>query len=201
MAGSHRRAKNDPASDLFDRWMTSRKEEQEPTPEPPSEPGPAPASAASVASMASVAEPATSVSTDVEFAPNTAARTLVGWLLLLSLAGLAVSAVVAFRDPTTLTVGLAATLLVLTLALWAIRAASPTTHLSVHSGQLEVVRGGVRFVFDLAGGYTPVEVVGAPGDRSWKVLFLRRNMDPFVIDSSMVDPRAFMDMLSRYRPE
>ena len=88
----------------------------------------------------------------------------------------------------------------LTLALWAIRAASPPAQLSVHGGQLQVVQGGGRFVFEL-GGYTPIEVVGDPGDRNWKVLFLRRNMDPFVVDSSMVDPRAFMDMLRHYRPE
>jgi hypothetical protein len=71
----------------------------------------------------------------------------------------------------------------------------------VHAGQLEVVQGGGRFVFELASGYTPIEVVGAPGDRNWKVLFVRRNMDPFVIDSSMVDPQEFMEVLRRYRPE
>jgi hypothetical protein len=109
--------------------------------------------------------------------------------------------ILASREPTTLTLGVAGTLLVLTLTLWAIRAASPTTHLSVHAGQLEVVQGGGRFVFELASGYTPIDVVGAPGDRNWKVLFVRRNMDPFVIDSSMVDPQEFMEVLRRYRPE
>ena len=33
------------------------------------------------------------------------------------------------------------------------------------------------------------------------MLFLRRNMEPFVVDSSMVDPREFMDVLRRYLPE
>jgi hypothetical protein len=147
------------------------------------------------------AEPEVGASTDVEFAPRTGARRFVGWLVLLAFIGLVVTTALAAQDPTTLTVGLAATLLVLTLALWAIRAASPAAHLAVRSGQLEVMQGGGRFVFELHGGYTPIEVIGAPGDRSWKVLFLRRNMDPFVVDASMVDPHAFMDMLRRYRPE
>ena len=147
------------------------------------------------------AEPVLGASTDVEFAPRTGARRLVGWLLLLAAAGLVVAVVMAIDDPTTLTVGVAGTMFVLTLALWAIRAASPTARLSVHAGQLEVVQGGGRFVFELTGGYTPIQVVGAPGDRHWKVMFIRRNMDPFVVDSSMVAPQEFMDVLRRYRPE
>jgi hypothetical protein len=183
MAGSHRRAKDEPESDLYERWMTSRKEEPEPASEP--------------ASGLTVGP-----STNVEFEPRTAARRLVGWLVLLAASGLVAAAIIAYREPTTLTVGLAATLFVLTLALWAIRAASPVARLSVRAGQLEVLQAGGRFVFELTGAsFTPIEIVGAPGDRNWKVLFLRRNMDPFVIDSSMVDPHAFMEVLRRYRPE
>ncbi len=185
--------------------------EQEPVPEPNPEPAPA-AVAESTPAVAAVPDPVeppaprattpAGASTDVDFAPRIRARRIVGWLLLLALAGLIVTGVLAAQDPTTLTVGLAATLLVLTLALWAIRASSPIARLSVHGGQLEVLQGGGRFVFELSEvGYTPIDVVGAPGDRNWKVLFLRRNMDPFVIDSSMVDPHAFMEMLRRYRPE
>ena len=191
--------------------MTSRNEEPEPAPEPGREPTPlAVAEPAPVAAAVAVpveqrapraAEPEVGASTDVEFAPRTGARRFVGWLVLLAFAGLVVTTALAVQDPTTLTVGLAATLLVLTLALWAIRAASPATHFAVRSGQLEVMQGGGRFVLELHGGYTPIEVMGKPGDRSWKVLFVRRNMDPFVVDASMVDPHAFMEMLRRYRPE
>ena len=140
-------------------------------------------------------------STDVAFAPRARAHAMLGWLLLLAVAVAAVAAYAAYRDPTTLTVGLAGTLGLLLLVLWAVRASSPVAHLSVHAGQLEVIQGGGRFVFELNGSFTPIEVVGTPGDRDWKVLFLRRNMDPFVVDSSMVDPQAFMDVLRRYRPE
>jgi hypothetical protein len=137
----------------------------------------------------------------VEFTPRTKAREVVGRLLVACLCGLAVAAYAAISEPDTLTVGLAAVLLVLTLALWAIRASSPITHLAVRSGQLEVTRAGSRSTYDLSGGFTPIEVVGNPGDRGWRVLFLRRGMDPFVVDSSLVDPRAFMEVLRRYRPE
>lgn len=208
MAGTHRRAKNDPAADLFDRWMSSRNG----PPGPAREPTPGPAPTTSAPPVTETAEPAGSparhpaaveadAATDIEFAPRTGGRRFVGWMVLLALAGLVVTAALAVQDPTTLTVGLAATLLVLTSTLWAIRAASPPARLAVHSGRLEVVQDGGRFVFELNGGYTPIEVIGAPGDRSWKVLFLRRNMAPFVVDASMVDPRAFMAMLRRYRPE
>jgi len=206
MVGSHRRDKDDPAPDLFDRWMSHRQDEPQPvavadateaepvlkaepvdvpSPHPPVRSGP----------------PTTGPSTDVEFTPRTRARRLVGALLLCALAGLVAAAIVAGQDPTTLTVGIAAVLLVLTLVLWAIRASSPVAHLAVRAGQLEVVQGGGRFVFDLSGGFTPIEVVGTPGERRWRVMFLRSNMEPYVIDSSMVDPREFMDVLSRYRSE
>jgi|SoiMethySBSTD1v2_1073268.scaffolds.fasta_scaffold281819_3 hypothetical protein len=147
------------------------------------------------------AEPPTGASTDVEFRPRTKAREVVGRLIVACLCGLAVAAYAAFLAPDTLTVGLTAVLLVLTLALWAIRTTSPVTHLAVRSGQLVVTEAGGRQLFDLSGGFSPIEVVGTPGDRSWRVLFHRRGMDPFVVDASIVDPRSFMETLQRYRPE
>lgn len=139
---------------------------------------------------------------NVDFTPRSGARRAVGTLLTAAFAGLVAAGLVAAQNPTTLTIGVAGTLLVLVLALWAIRAASPVAHLSVHAGQLEVVRGGERAVFELAStGFTPIEVRGRPGQRNWQVLFVRRGMEPFVVDASMVDPHEFMDVLRRYRPE
>lgn len=204
MAGSHRREKRDPAADLFDRWVKHHDGTEaegppaESPPAPAAEPGAAPAEPVSPAAGS---VPSTGPSTNVEFTPRTQARRLIGLLLMVAVAGAAVAAYAVYRDPTTLTIGVAATLGVLVLVLWAVRAGSAIAHLSVHGGQLEVEQGGGRFVFELAGGYTPIEVVGRPGDRNWKVLFLRRNMDPFVVDSSMVDPHEFMDVLRRYLPE
>jgi len=210
MTGSRRREKRDPAPNLFDRWLSNRQDADETAVETGAEPpteeaaGPdridvpvtdddQPARAAT--------PPATGASTDVEFTPRTKARSLLGWLLLIAVVGAGVVGYAAYRDPSTLTVGLAGTLAVLVLVLWAIRTGSPSAHLRVHAGQLEVVQGGVRSVFELNGSFTPIEVVGTPGDRDWRVLFLRPKMEPFVIDSSMVDPRSFMDVLRRYRPE
>lgn len=231
MGGNHRREQDDPAADLFDRWMSHHTTEAtRPAAQPtPAEPAPAEPARAEPTQQATVVEappaapptpqarraPAVrptppaprrsaapvGLSTNVEFTPRTRARTVVGWLLFLAALGTVGAGFVAAGEPTTLTVGVAGTLLVLTLLLWAIRAASPVARLRVRAGQLEVVRGGDRFVLDLGGAaYTPIEVVGTPGERRWKVLFMRRGMDPFVVDTSMVDAREFMDVLRRYRP-
>lgn len=203
MAGSHRREKRDPASDLFDRWLTHRRDDSETT----SNGEPASAERELVPELMAEVEgpqkppapPPAGPSTNVDFTPRTRARRVVGLALLLALSGAAVAVYAVYRDRTTLTIGLAVTLGVLVLIIWAVRAGSPPPRLSVRAGQLEVVQAGGRFVFDLSGDYTPIEVIGSPGDRSWKVLFLRRNMDPFVIDSSMVDPHEFTEVLRRYQ--
>ncbi len=137
----------------------------------------------------------------VVFKPRTGARRLVGLLLLASLAATAYAGYEAYDLRTTNTVAVAATLGALSLVLWALRAGSSAPRLSVTSGQLEVLGSAGRFVFDLDSPYTPIEVVGAAGSRGWKVLFLRRGMSPFVVDSSMVDPTEFMTVLRRHRPE
>jgi hypothetical protein len=210
MVGNRRRAKRDPASDPFDRGLSHRQDEDEtedateaesPTEQATGAAGPERIAVTDDDQPARAAAPPAGASTNVEFTPRTKARSLLGWLLLIAVLGAGVAGYAAYSDPTTLTVGLAGTLTMLVLVLWAIRTGSPSAHLRVHAGQLEVVQGGVRNVFELTGSFTPIEVVGTPGDRDWRVLFLRRNMDPFVIDSSMVDPREFMEVLRRYRPE
>jgi hypothetical protein len=196
MAGSHRREKRVAAGDIFDRLLSRHSEVSDP-PESPTDD----AEADAAGSSAHAAPPPPGPSTNVDFAPRTRASRVVGMLLLIALVGAAVAAYAVYRNRTTLTIGLAATLGLLVMIIWAVRAGSPPPRLSVHAGQLEVIQAGGRFVFDLSGTYTPIEVVGRPGDRGWKVLFLRRNMDPFVIDSSMVDPHEFMKVLRRFRPE
>ena len=56
-------------------------------------------------------------------------------------------------------------------------------------------------VFDLASPYTLLEVHGRPGQRHWKVLFPRRDLPPYKIDRSVVDPHDFMRVLRFFRPE
>lgn len=137
---------------------------------------------------------------EVTFAPRRAARRVVGLLLLASLLATVLAGREARLSPTTDTIAVAVALGVLTLVLWALRAGSSSPRLRVSNGQLEVRSSNGRFVFDLASPYTPIEVVGTAGSRGWKVLFVRRGMSPFVVDSSMVDPTHFMTVLRRHRP-
>ncbi|MBC9735353.1 hypothetical protein [Nocardioides marmotae] len=160
-----------------------------------------PATPTTEAEPAQPVDTAPTASTNHVFKPRTGPRRAVGILLLVALVATAGAAYLASEDPTTFTLGLAGTLGALTLVLWAVRAGSAVTRMSVTAGQLEVLRGGGRFVFDLRSRYTPIEVVGEPGSRGWKVLFVRRSMAPFVIDSSMVDPEEFMQVLRQHRPE
>lgn len=157
--------------------------------------------AAAAAARRRATGPSAGPSTDVDFPPRNGTRRLVGLLLLVALVATAAVGYVAYEDRTTFNMGVAGTLAVLTLVIWAVRAGASTARLSVRRGQLEILKGGGRFVFDLASTYTPIEVIGEPGKRGWQVLFLRRSMSPFVIDASMVDPEEFMKVLRRFRPE
>jgi hypothetical protein len=140
-------------------------------------------------------------STSVRFPPKRGARRFMATVLLIVLVATGGAAYLAYDDPTTLSVGVAATLGVLLLVVWAIRAGTPLTRMAVKGGQLEVRQGGLHLKFDLASRYTPIEVQGVPGRRGWRVLFGRGTMAPFVVDASIVDPKTFMEVLSSYRPE
>lgn len=142
----------------------------------------------------------TGTSTNITFAPRRFARRLMAVLLLLLLVASGLAGYAAYTDPRTLTLGLAGTLVVTTLAVYAIRAGTVPTVVSIRSGQLEVVRGRDRQIWDLTSRYTRIEEVGTPGRRGWKVLLGRFGRDPFVIDSSAVDPRTFSAELGRLRP-
>ena len=143
----------------------------------------------------------TGVPTAVEFPPKRGARRLMGAVALIVLAATGAAAYLAYDDPTILTIGVTATLAVLLLVVWAIRAGTPLTEMSVKGGQLEVRQGGLHLKFDLASHYTPIRVQGRPGRPGWRVLFGRGTTEPFVVDSSIVDPRTFMEVLDSYRPE
>lgn len=140
-------------------------------------------------------------STTVTFAPKVGARRLTGMVLLSALVAAGWAGYRAYGDPSTLSVGVTVTLGALVLVVWAIRAASPLTLMAVRGGLLEVRRGGLHLKFDLSSHYTPIEVQGTPGRRGWRVLFGRGTMPAFIVDSSVVDAEAFMEVLRRYRPE
>jgi hypothetical protein len=136
-----------------------------------------------------------------EFTPLKASRR---FLSLMLMGGLILSAYLGYgaylsREP--IDIGIAAIVIFATLVIWGIRAGASVTRLTLRSGQLEIVRQGGRQVFDLSSHYTPIEVVGKPGSKKWKVLFLRRGMAPAVVDSTMVDSRDFMRILGFFRPD
>jgi hypothetical protein len=136
-----------------------------------------------------------------EFATLRSARRVLNVLLL---SGLATTCWLAYTYYTTgsdVAKGLTAIAGLATLLIWATRAGFSPARLTIDNGLLEVRKQGSRFVFDLASTYTPIKVVGHPGKRGWKVLFLRRGMRAFVVDASMVDPHEFMRALRYFRPE
>ena len=136
----------------------------------------------------------------MRFPPKKGARRLMGTVLVLVLPRDRRRRLPRLRQPGPVTIGIAATLGVLLLVTWAVRAGTPLTRMAVKGGQLEVRQGGLHLKFDLSSHYTPIEVQGTPGQRDWRVLFGRGTMRPFVVDSSIVDPNDFMDVLWRYRP-
>jgi hypothetical protein len=166
-----------------------------PPPAPPAEPTPP----APEVKRPRAAQP-TGVSTEVRFPPKRGSRQLMDAVVLLVLVATALAAYVAYDDPNTFTIGAAATTGVLLLVVWAIRAGTPITYMTVKGGQLEVKQGGLHLKFDLTSHYAPIQVQGTPGRRGWRVLFGRGTMRPFVVDSSMVDPRTFTEVLESYRP-
>ena len=169
-----------------------------PQPEPAEEAGPAPSAGARPLRARSA--PVLGTSADVEFAPRLLVRHVLAWLLVGSFVASVAAVYVAYREPRTISVGVAGTLVVLTLVLYGLRATASPARLAIRGGQLEVVRGSTREVFDLTSRFTRMEVVGRPGRRGWKVLMARFGRDPLVIDASMVDPSAFTAALERHRP-
>ncbi|QIG45590.1 hypothetical protein G5V58_25160 [Nocardioides anomalus] len=135
------------------------------------------------------------------FKARRTSRQLLTIALLIGLVGSAyfVREAVTYQD--TLSIGLAAIALLVTVVVWAIRAGASVTRLTVRQGQLEVVQQGGRYVFDLASQYTIFEVHGRSERRGWYVLFHRRDLAPFKVDKTMVDPQDFMRVLRFFRPQ
>lgn len=146
--------------------------------------------------------PAAPVPNAVTFPPRRGPRRVLGLALLLMLTATGVAGWSAYQEPDLESLTLLGTLGTLTLVTWAVRAGSALTSLEVVGGQLHVHQGGRRTTFDLTSAYTPVEVIGRPGRRGWKVVLGRGTARrPFVVDAGLVDPVRFTEVLRRYRPE
>ena len=165
------------------------------------EPVPMLPAAASAVDLAVPIAPPMEMPPVYEFAPLKGSRRLMSLLLMGGLAASAYLGYGAYLSRDTVEIGIAATVTLVTLVIWGVRAGASVTRLTVRSGQLEIVRQGGRQVFDLTSHYTPIEVVGKTGSKKWKVLFLRRGMPPAVVDSTIVDSKEFMKILAFFRPE
>ncbi len=134
----------------------------------------------------------------VEFKPRATARRIVGLLTLVSLGVTAYTGWWAYQERSIVSYGVLASCVLLTVVLWTGWASSPVTHLHVHGGVLEVQRGGTTERFDLTSHYTVIRREGSPRSSRWKVLIERPHNAPFVINRSMVDPKAFTRVLQAY---
>ncbi len=137
----------------------------------------------------------------VDLSVEPTARRVAGFLLFAAAVLTAIEAGVAYADPGVVTVGFAGLLLLAAAVAWRAWSQHPVATVTVSGTRLEVTRDGGRHVFDLADLRSPVDVIGVPGDRSWRVLFYRRGMAPYTLDASMVDPAEFMRVLHARRPE
>ena len=200
---------------LLERWMAHHEEQQDPDREPTGAGGAGDAdwwgSAQTVAApppRPRTPEPARppgpaspGARADLDFPPRRGTRRVLALAVLLMLVATAGAAWQVREEADPESVTLLACLAALTLFAWAVRAGSAQTRLSVRGGQLEVRTGGRRTTFDLSSAHTPIEVIGRPGRRGWKVVFGRGSMRPFTVDAGLVDPHAFMRVLRQYRPE
>ncbi len=134
----------------------------------------------------------------VEFKPRATGRRVIGMLTLAGIVATVYFSWRAFEERTTVDYGTAATIGALTIILWAAWAASPVTHIHVHGGILEVQRAGRTERFDLTSHYTKIRTEGRPRSNKWRVMIERPANSPFVIDRTMVDPRAFTRLLEAY---
>lgn len=138
---------------------------------------------------------------DVAFRPRVGGRLVIALALACALAAAVLASIRTWRDPGSTGWSITGTLWGLTAVIWAVHTGTSVTRMSVRGGLLHVWWHGTKIIFDLTSPLTPIEVSGTPGRHSWHVRILRKNLTPFVINSSMVDPHEFMRVLRYYRPE
>ena len=73
--------------------------------------------------------------------------------------------------------------------------------MSVGRGMVYIDSSSDSYRFDLRSSTTKLEMTGQPGDAGWQLRFLRRHLDPFTVDATMVDPVEFVRQVREWRPE
>jgi hypothetical protein len=129
---------------------------------------------------------------------SSAALTVLLGLGALAAAGFAVYQ--AYLDRLTSTPGIVAVAVTLVLVVIVGRARGVTARVWLEHGVLHVEDLDSQHRFDLTSPNTKVQMVGEPGKRRWKVLFLRKGMAPFEVDADLVDPDEFVRALRPWRP-
>jgi hypothetical protein len=76
-----------------------------------------------------------------------------------------------------------------------------TFEISVGRGMVYIDSSSDSYRFDLRSSTTKLEMIGQPGDPGWELRFLRRHLDPFTVDATMVDPVEFVRQVREWRPE
>jgi hypothetical protein len=98
-------------------------------------------------------------------------------------------------------VALLMTALTCLLAYLAFNSRVETFEVSVSRGMVYIDSSSNSYRFDLRSTTTQVEMSSQPGSPGWQVRFVRRHLDPFVVDASMVNPHDFVRQLREWRPE
>lgn len=96
--------------------------------------------------------------------------------------------------------GLGMLALTIGLAWAAARTRVEPVQVSISNGVVYGASGGTTYRFDLKSDGTQIDMTGEPGDAYWQVRFMRRHMEPFVVDADMVEPHGFVTQLRHYRP-
>jgi hypothetical protein len=106
----------------------------------------------------------------------------------------------AYLDQMTTTPGIVASAVTLLLVIIVGRSKGSAARVWLEHGVLHVDEGDSHRRFDLTTPNTKVEMIGRPGDRRWKVLFLRKGMPPYEVNARLVDPEPFVEAIRPWRP-
>lgn len=123
--------------------------------------------------------------------------------LLLAVAALAASGAtlyLSYADEIATRTGIACSAVALVLVVMLVRHRSGGTSVWIDRGVLHVIDGDGSHRFDLASDQVRLAMLGTPGQRGWRIQFLRRGMGPFEITSAMVDSVQLTEALRRWRP-
>jgi hypothetical protein len=107
----------------------------------------------------------------------------------------------AYLDQLTTPPGIAAIAVTLLLVIAVERSKSSAGQVWLEQGVLHIDEGDSHRRFDLTTPDTKLEMVGRPGDRRWKVLFLRKGMAPYEVTAALVEPSAFLEAITPWRPD